>query len=496
MGYSVKKAKSSHWVAMLIGLTLAVVFGLIGAVADGWLALLLFAPIIPVALVLADFRIGAVLLMVLLPLQNSPLLPNFTGFNIINFIVLGTMVSMYLSYFGGKVKFFRISKVYWWAYLLPIFVGAAIGVMHLGNVPNIDDFILYQTPFKYLIGMIIKPLFTLLVAWMVGVAVTRSKRPELFLVPLVLTAVMPAILVIVFVFRNGLSLAMLASEHQRGLLSSLGMHANGFGQFFGLGFILLLFLFPVVTQLRHRIWLTISLALVTLALLMTFSRGGYVVALVGMLSFLFIQRRLRYAVVLACFAVAAAFLAPDAVVGRVTTGLNASATSKMKAGKVDELTAGRVWIWGQVVPEIARSPVWGRGVGSIAWSEPVQRGLLFYIHPHNMFLRLLMDLGLLGFMVMAYFTRYLFRQLRAVGKIPGQSPYVVALAQGMVIVLLGILVSGMSGGHYIAGPETVIFWMGLGVLLPFLPRPAKRGSAAVTQPEVDSRVSTGSRTAG
>lgn len=477
MDYSVKKNKGSQYLVILIGVFCAVAFGMVGAVANGWIALLLFAPVIPVVMVLRDFRAGAVLLMALLPLQNSPVLPSFTGFNIINFIVLGTFSSLYLSYFAHKVEFFRISKVFWWAYLVPILLAVAMGLTHLKKVPDVEAYTLWLKPYTYVVGLVIKPLFILLGAWVVSIAALQSKRPQLFLIPLCISAVLPSLLLMAFVLHSGLGLTTLASEHQRGLLSSLGMHANAFGQFFGLSFIILLFLLPAITGRAARFWLLSALGIVSLALTLTFSRGGYVVALVGMLSFLFIQRKLRYAFVLFCFAVVAVLFAPDALVGRVTTGFGTPVANQVTAGKADELTAGRVWIWSQVVPEIVRSPVWGSGVGSIAWSEPARRGILYYIHPHNMFLRILMDMGLLGLLAFGYFMRFLFRQLGHVARQPDTPPQFAALAQGTRMAVIGILVGGMSGGNYIAGPEEAVFWMALGILLPLFPRP-KRSTLA------------------
>lgn len=461
-----KKANTGTVLLMVLGLFFAVLYGLISAVFNGWIALLLFAPVLPVLFVLRDFRVGVVLLIVLMPLQNSPVLPQFSGFNLVNYMVIATFGSLMLHHFFAKdAVLVQWPRIFWWAYLLPIFAGTLLAIPHLKSVPQVQELIVYSSTYIYVTSVVIKPLFAVLVAWMLGAAVIKSKRPGLFLIPLAVSAVVPALLVFVFLAKTGLSLTVLGSARSRELLGSLGMHANVFGQFFGLAYTILLFISPLATRLREKLALFISLSIIGVALVLTFSRGGWVVGAVGTLAFLVVQRRLRYAFIALFLMLAAAVFMPDAVVARLTAGMNES-TMPHTPGKVDALTAGRVWLWTQLAPGFWHSPLWGSGVGSVAWSEPVKRGMFFVVHPHNVFLRIVLDLGLAGFALLFMFYRYLVRQAIVIARAPDAPPLMRALAQGLATAVVAMFLGDMAGGHYMAGPEQSVLWMAIGLLLP------------------------------
>lgn len=465
-----KKTNTGMVLLLGIGVLAAMLFGLISAVANGWIALLLFAPVLPVLFVLRDFRVGVVLLIVLLPFQNSPLLPQFSGFNLVNYMVLATMGSLVLSLlFSREATYVRWPRIVWWAYLLPIACGTVLGLLHVKSAPQVQELVSYSTPYVYLTATVLKPLFTMLVAWMLGTAVSRSERPQLFLIPIVLASVLPAFSIFAFVAKSGLSLQVLGSEHSRTLLGVLGMHANGFGQFFGLAFTMLLFISPLATRLRDKVALFTSIAIVTLALLLTFSRGGWVVAAVGGLSFVLVHRRMRYVFILLFVLVAAAAFMPDAIVDRLMVGISDSQVQRVP-GKFDALTAGRVWLWKTLLPDFWHSPLWGSGVGSVAWSSPVRAGIFYFVHPHNVFLRILLDLGVAGFLMFFLFFRYLVRQAIAIARAPDTPPALRAVAQGVAASVVAMFLGDMAGGHYLAGPEQVVLWMSIGLLLPTLKR--------------------------
>ncbi|RFP16513.1 O-antigen ligase domain-containing protein [Duganella sp. BJB488] len=470
------------------GLLLAVLFGLIGAVISGWFALLLFAPILPIIFVLRDFRLGVVLLMCLLPFQNSPIIPQFSGFNVINFMVLATLASLALSHFSRRTAYAQWPPVFYWCYLGPIAVGGAFGLLHLKGVPPVQELAAYLSPYLYLTNTLIKPLFTVLVAWMLGTAVLKSERPQLFLVPLVAAMVLPAFLIFAFVVRSGMSLQVLGSATSREVLGVLGMHANGFGQFFGIAFTVLLFLSPLAVRARDKLGLLFALGCVSLALMLTFSRGGYVVALVGAAAFVVIHRKFRYAAILLVAAVLLALVLPDAVVGRLLMGLSDSGPQPhMVPGKSDALTAGRLWLWRQLAPGFWHSPLWGNGVGSVAWSDPVKRGMFYVVHPHNVFLRALLDVGVLGFGALFLFFRAVVRGAYALSRGADTPPAMVALGQGVCAATVAMFIGDFAGGHYLAGPEQVILWLGIGMLMPSMAplmraRQARRRRAALVEP--------------
>ena len=464
-----KKANAGTGLLLGLGLFFAVVYGFISAVFNGWVALLLFTPVLPVIFVLRDFRVGAVFLMFLLPFQSSPILPQFSGFNVVNFIVLATIASMMINRFSNKAEFAHWPPIFWWGYMAPILAGALLGLMHLKQVPDEMDLAAYRAPYLYLTNVIIKPLFTVLAAWVLATAVIRSKRKELFLIPLTIAAVLPAFLLFAFIAKSGMSLKVLGGMGSREVLGVLGMHANGFGQYFGIGFTMLLFLTPLAKGFSAKCGLYLALGIVFAALMLTFSRGGYAVALTGALAFVVLHRKVRYAFLLAAAMVVLALFLPEAIIDRVTESFGpAHVQTTIGAARIDPLTAGRIWLWKQLLPGFWHSPLWGSGVGAVAWSDPVRRGMFAFVHPHNVFLRALLDVGLLGFTVLFLFFRYIVLGCLRVARAADSAPMMVALGQGVAAATVAMFIGDFAGGHYISGPEQVILWLGIGMLLPSL----------------------------
>ena len=103
---------------------------------------------------------------------------------------------------------------------------------------------------------------------------------------------------------------------------------------------------------------------------------------------------------------------------RLGTGLRAGALGDTTQVEHDDLTAGRVHGWTLLAPEVLDSPWIGSGLGSTQWSAAVAAGLYRANHPHNIYLELLMDLGLLGFAAVAACYVFFMRRLRTLAAEP------------------------------------------------------------------------------
>ena len=474
MGYEKANNKSGQLLYLLFFIFLAIVFGTIIALFDGMMALLLFSPIVAILFIIREYRIGVILLIVILPFQHTPFLPSFTGFNIVNYLTAASLISMLL----GKSRDFSYAQfpnIFWWAYLIPIGIAGLHGLLYLNEVPQTRlelIGIIYTSPKTYLGGMVIKPLFIVLIAWMLGTAAQNSKNPELYLCPLFFAALLASIAILSFVVINGFDLKFLASPRSRALLGALGMHANEFGFLLGTSFNLILFTYPAIKNNLGRLFSLICIISVGIALMLTFSRGGYVVAIIGVVRFVFMQKKIQYLVFILFIMLAIIAIAPEAIMERITTGSSDGASlAGGSEGPQDELTAGRVWLWMQLLPEFFRSPIWGSGVGSTAWSEMVKNGLSVN-HPHNLYLRVLLDMGIVGFAFMFIFCRYLLRELSWVSNSPETPEIFAALTNGSRIALIGVLVAGWSNGNYVSGSELSVLWLAIGLSMPFMRKPS------------------------
>lgn len=476
MGYFAKHSNGSQPALLVSFVILSLVFGAIAALFGGALALLLFAPIFAAIFIFIDYRVGVVLLVVILPFQHTPFLPSFTGFNIVNYLTAASLLSLLMQRYFSHKPTAPIPRIFWWGYLLPIFAAGLHGLMRLNEVPQARlelIGVVYESPKNYLAGLVIKPLFIVLVAWMLGTAVMDSKRPQRLIAGLAIASLLPALAILTFVAMNGFDLTMLSNDRSRGFLSALGLHANEFAFLLGTGFTILLFLLPAIRMVSARFWMIVCLGLVAAALVLTFSRGGYLIAFVSVVAFAVMQKQKRYLIWALPLAFVGVALAPGAVWERATTGLSSPAALGTSD---DALTAGRVWIWQQVLPEFWKSPLWGSGVGSTAWSDAVKRGQLLVNHPHNLYLRVLLDVGVLGLALFVLFVRFLLQSLKQISNNSTTPPLFAAVSRGARVALIGVLIAGWSNGNYISESELSILWMAFGLVLPFIFSPAPKST--------------------
>ena len=158
----------------------------------------------------------------------------------------------------------------------------------------------------------------------------------------------------------------------------------------------------------------------------------------------------------------------------------------------DALTAGRVHGWTLLAPEVLESPWIGRGLGSTQWSAAVAAGLYRANHPHNIYLEVLMDLGLLGLAAMAWAWWHVLRRLRLLAAEPGFTPELRAFFLGARWAALGALAMAATTAYYMPNAAQAFLWLGFGMAFAYwkgVPTGATAGSTAVSGA---ARVSRGS----
>ena len=182
--------------------SLGLVAGLLGLVALGalgglalalgevqalWVALSVIAGIA----ILVDFRIGAVLLALMLPISDTTLFPHalmgITGLNPINLLMGATLLSYILrgrlvAAAGGLAP-----KTLLWLFVVPIVIGGLIGAPNADRIAPWffeNEVIHFFNAVGYLRDMLIKPMFIVMIVVLIGAAAARAKKPERFIVPI------------------------------------------------------------------------------------------------------------------------------------------------------------------------------------------------------------------------------------------------------------------------------------------------------------------------
>lgn len=456
-------------------------FGLVVAVA-GLNALYLCVSLIGCIFILRDFRIGVVLLILLLPISRSSVFPHellgITGLNPLNLLLFGTLAACLLrGLFDGSLSRL-VPRPLLWLYVVPIVIAGVLGSRHLNEIPPVlfEKLVEFDSVTSYFRDVVVKPLSIVVFALLVAAAVSRSSKPEKFLTSMLISTWVMVALIFVFVLQSGVSLTLLASSEEREFLSPLGMHANELGRLYAFAYAVLLFTWIEARSPRFKLALFVSMGLVVVALVLTFSRGAFLAFVLINALFLVWRRNAKTLILFAVVAACVLFVLPEAVYDRISTGFGHGAGSGENA-----ISAGRIdYIWLPLLPEIPRSPIWGHGLGSILWSDPMRRGpgtaILAVGHPHNAYLQALLDMGVVGLILLCAYFAHVWKGFRSLSADPAVSPTLRGFYLGAAAGLASLLISYVTDSSLTPGPEQSFLWLAIGMMYgQRRPAPAVRG---------------------
>ncbi len=466
------------WKAPLLVLGVLLVAMVLGAAVGlglGYLIVILLAGLIVGALMLWDYRIGVVTLILILPVSNTYLFPKqlfgITGFSPANLVLLGTAGLYLLKKAFSQKGFMKVAPPFFWLYLLPFLLAGLWGTQYVHKIfPGflIGDQIKYSTPVPYLRDVVLKPLFLLIYAYLVAGAVRDSRSPKAYLASYLASLLLMSSVVFYGALFSGLGLAGLADSTNRQALNAVGMHANELGPLLVLGIIFVMFVQAGISQVWARALCWAVGAVASVAVMLTFSRAAYLALVIGA-GFYFLGARngLRLFAGLIIISLLVMVL-PQEVIDRITEGMQPGAADVQSMGKTDKLTAGRVaGIWIPVLGDIANSPLIGRGLMSMLWSNATWAGLTpnLVTHPHNAYLRALMDMGVLGLGCVLFGAFLLWKYMRQVSNTPTLPVWLAGGARGVSIMVMAFGVIAVTGTAWTPVPLQVMLWGAIGIVV-------------------------------
>ncbi len=470
---AVKKFADIGWVLCLF---VAVCFGVITAMAGGVVSAMLLAALVAAGFTLSNYRIGLWCLVLLLPISASAIFPReilgITGANPFNALFGLTLLSFLAErLFKQQADWNLAYPRFWWAYLAPMVVAAVIGVLHFSEIPAFafsNELIRFNSPAGYVRDILIKPMIYLVLAILLGMARSAGMQPNAVIAAMCLSIWLLAAWVFAYLLLSGISLGQLADATRRESLSGTGMHANELGVLAASMLTLMVFAIANPDKSRALRGLYVITAGIAAALLLiSFSRGAFLAFAVGLAVFFILQRRLKIVIVgvivLACILP----ILPVELFERLSTGLTTSGNKVLHSSE-DPLTAGRVaGVWIPLLSEVQANPVFGNGLLSIAWSLPFRSGALGLatLNPHNLYLKILLEIGVVGLVLVMLFFFDFWRRLKVAADDAATPRNLSWLFAGSSAALLGYAAYGLSGGDYLPDPSNAWLWVVWGLLL-------------------------------
>jgi O-antigen ligase len=233
-------------------------------------------------------------------------------------------------------------------------------------------------------------------------------------------------------------------------------------------------------QKLWRIAAVAGCAILTLAIMATYSRQSYAIALFG-LSLLLLRRNLVLAVMIALLALPAVSLLPESVTQRV---VETEQTTAAGTEELDVSTASRFEIWAGAVEMWHDHPM---GVGLRRFSKFIGN---YSNHAnfdaHNYYVLVMSELGPIGLAVLLWL---LWRMLRLAGKvrrtIGDLSAEGKALGIGFTVTIIAMALGNLYGSPFTEGSVMANFWILCGLMERYAAQCQRPVASASVQPVED-----------
>ena len=220
---------------------------------------------------------------------------------------------------------------------------------------------------------------------------------------------------------------------------------------------------------KYSIVFTGASAIVLLAMFLTGGRGGYMAWAIFALFVAFVRYR-RYLILAPTIVMLVFALVPsvqDRVIGGDEDVSTSTAFTSDQDAELASVSAGRTETWPRVVEEIIESPIVGYGFNGIVISG-VTLSLIddfdyTFFHPHNAYLQILVDNGLLGSMPILILFFVIVTQAWALFMDSSKSDYVLAGGIALAMVLT-FLAAGFTGQSFYPEERSVGLWCAVALM--------------------------------
>ena len=209
--------------------------------------------------------------------------------------------------------------------------------------------------------------------------------------------------------------------------------------------------------------------IILLGMFLTGGRGGYLAwAAVGVvLSFAKWRKYLLLAPLLVLVVFTFVPSVQDRAFGLRDTSEIDQRYETQGAQELGSISAGRTDTWPIVIDKIKEAPLFGHGFAGIVTSGVTLKVLMdfdhTYFHPHNMYLQLLIDQGLIGFLPILVLFSLIVRYSWSLFQDHRRAEYVLAGGVSLALVL-AFLVGGMTGQSFYPEERSVVLWSGIALM--------------------------------
>jgi O-antigen ligase len=223
---------------------------------------------------------------------------------------------------------------------------------------------------------------------------------------------------------------------------------------------------PLLKQNYHRLILLGMAGIIAFGQALTGGRTGYV-SWIGVGLLLALMRWRKLLLVMPLLLIGIGILVPAAR-DRMLQGFGGKEGNFTVSTSAYEMTSGRDIAWPVVIEEIGKSPVIGHGREAMTTTGTKAYLLDSYgeafPHPHQAYLELLIDNGIIGFLlVIPIFIYMLWRSVPIL--LERNDPLVCAIGCAAFSLVMALMVGALGGQTFYPREGSVGMWAAIGLML-------------------------------
>ena len=262
------------------------------------------------------------------------------------------------------------------------------------------------------------------------------------------------------------------------LSSNVGFHRVNLSMMLSGGFWMVFCMKEYVSSKKFYFLIIPMCLTIFVAQALTGGRMGYVTwAILGFLLCIFKWR--KYFLLIPFVIMGIGIIAPSAI-DRLTTGLvsnddefSEEASTDFEVQEIDTaaMTSGRVLVWPMVVDAIYDRPIIGYGRLAMTNTTGITLEMInqygegeLFPHPHNAYLELLLETGLLG-SIPIFYLYYLFLKYSFSLFIDNRKSVYIVVGGATFSILVSLLVAGFGSQSFYPREGSIPMWCLLGLML-------------------------------
>jgi O-antigen ligase len=189
-----------------------------------------------------------------------------------------------------------------------------------------------------------------------------------------------------------------------------------------------------------------------------FSRTGYFAAIFAIVAYLTISKRKKMLPVIVIALVGFIMVMSTSVIKRATTGFEEKDRDTISAGRIDK-------IWIPLIKENVNDTekfLFGDGRNAIRASDSLLKGRISFLgEPHNMYLELLIDAGIISLIIIVLFYYVILRNAFHTLQLTTEA-HLKENLYACIVSILCFLIAGMTGHSFFPMNSNVFIWVILG----------------------------------